>query len=180
MLNSRELWIIPILHNEADLGSLSTRISAKRASNSTALIEDLWRQLEAEVLALPVDPANLLLYQDSLPDCGLEASLLRQLASQGSANFKLLEKLVARGAKLIGTESLPLLLREYHLACRPEDALSGELPRLIEARDRYIAQRIDATMGAAQMGLLFIGMLHDVARFLPADIAVRYPLRITP
>lgn len=180
MHSSRQLWIVPVLHNTADLGSLAGRIETRRARNSKALIDDLWRQLEAAVLALPISPANLLLYQDSLPDCGLEASLLQQLANQGSANFQLLNQLVVRGARLIGTESLPLLLREYHLACHPEDALAGEFERLLESRDRYIAQRIDTTLKAGQQGLLFIGMLHNVARFLPADIAVAYPLQITP
>ncbi len=180
MKASRNLWIIPVLHNSADLGSMSSRVEAKRLQGSTALIDDLWQQLHDAVLTLPIAPTNLLLYQDSLPDCGLEASLLRQVANQGSANFQLLDELVERGGKLIGTESLPLLLREYHLACHPEDAREGELERLIDARDRYIAGRIDATLEAGQQGLLFIGMLHDVARFLPPDIAVSYPLRITP
>jgi hypothetical protein len=47
---------------------------------------------------------------------------------------------------------------------------------LIERRDRYVADRINRTLGAGETGILFMGMLHEVTRSLEPDIQVAYPL----
>ena len=47
---------------------------------------------------------------------------------------------------------------------------------LLERRDRYVADRINRTLGAGETGILFMGMLHEVTRSLEPDIQVVYPL----
>jgi hypothetical protein len=97
----------------------------------------------------------------------------------------LLLKLQARGAILMGTESPELLVEEYRLATAafaPGATIRTEIRQkqlrdtLLEKRDRYIADRIDGTLGAGESGILFMGMLHEVARYLDSDIDVVYPL----
>ena len=43
---------------------------------------------------------------------------------------------------------------------------------LLERRDRAIAQRIDQTLAQGETGLVFLGLLHAIGRFLPPDIHV--------
>lgn len=176
----RKLSIVPILHTAADLGSFSTKVAARRSRASTALIDDLWDQLGAHLLSLELDYPRLKLYQDSLPHCGFEITIVRDLATKGSANFRLLSELVERGATLVGTESPELLLRELDYARNPEKATPEALSALALDRDRYIARRIDQTLETGEEGLLLIGMLHEVRTHLPASIEVHYPLTITP
>ncbi len=47
---------------------------------------------------------------------------------------------------------------------------------LLEARDRFVADRIDATLRDGEWGLLFMGLMHGVEQHLPHDIAVQYLL----
>jgi hypothetical protein len=89
--------------------------------------------------------------------------------------------LVKKGATLVGTESRELLLEEYELAGQLLESMSvggrSVLRReknsqaLLKKRDRYIAERIERTLGIGEIGLLFLGMLHALAG-LPGDIEV--------
>jgi hypothetical protein len=174
----RRLSVIPILHAAADLGSLAPRIQSGRASQSTYQIDEIWTQVRELVLELDFDYARLRLYQDSLPICGFEHSIVSDLASQGSANFRLLAELMSRGAELVGTESPQLLLRELEWVRNPQLATEERLRELTAERDRFIAHRIDSTLAEGEEGLVFLGMLHDLAPYLPETIALRYPLKV--
>lgn len=178
--DKRKLYIIPIVHNAADLGSFAPKVLSRRSGKSTELIDDLWEQIEEQLLSLDLDFSRMKLYQDSLPNCGFELTIVRELRNKGSANFRLLCDLIDRGATLMGTESPELLLRELNLAKHPEWAEPEELAKLAVARDRYIARRIDQTLLAGESGLLLIGMLHEVRTHLPGSIEVHYPFTITP
>jgi len=129
---------------------------------------------------LDLDFGKLRVYQDSLPHCGFEITIVRDLASKGSANFRLLCDLLDRGATLMGTESPELLLKELSFAKNPGLATPEALANLAIDRDRYIANRIDQSLLAEEEGLLLIGMLHEVRSHLPASIEVHYPFTITP
>jgi hypothetical protein len=85
----------------------------------------------------------------------------------------------------MGTESPELLVEEYQLtsaalaagANLKRDGRQRELrDSLLEKRDRFIAQRINATLGAGESGILFLGMLHQAAKYLDSGIDVVYPL----
>jgi hypothetical protein len=99
--------------------------------------------------------------------------LVADMARAGSPNHRLLELLREKGAVILGTESLGLLLEEYQ-AVKDRRASPELLRRSLEARDRYIAGRIGETLADGEIGILFIGAAHDVRRFCdPAiDVAV--------
>lgn len=176
----RKLYIIPILHNAADLGSFGPKVLSRRSRSSTALIDDLWEQIGDQLMSLDLDFGKLRVYQDSLPHCGFEITIVRDLATKGSANFRLLCDLLDRGATLMGTESPELLLRELNFARNPDLATPESLAKLAIDRDRYIANRIDQSLLPGEEGLLLIGMLHEVRSHLPASIEVHYPFTISP
>jgi hypothetical protein len=149
-------------------------------------VEALWEEIRRGVSELHLDFERVRLYQDGLPVCGHEEQIVRELASQGSRNHRLLGDLIDRGARLMGTESPHLLLEEYQLNRRilgPDAGATpraidvrGEARRLLEARDQFIASRIAETLQPGECGLVFLGMLHSLAGRLPSDIRV-IPLR---
>jgi hypothetical protein len=100
-------------------------------------------------------------------------------------NHRLLLELEARGATMMGTESPELLIEEYQLATAAfasgitlkRNGRQQELrDSLLEKRDRFIADRINRTLGAGESGILFLGMLHEAAKYLDSGIDVIYPL----
>lgn len=155
-------------------------------------IDRMWQDLRRTVEGWELPWEKVRLYQDGLPRCGQEAEIVRTLAGAGSQNHRLLLSLVERGAALMGTESPDLLVEEYRLVqegLAVED--SGDTGRrtarrgarsraLLVQRDRYIAKRINESLRAGEIGLLFLGMLHSVQPYLAKDIRVRYPVAAPP
>jgi hypothetical protein len=150
-----------------------------------AVVDKMWEEIESVSANLPVTPGTVRVYQDGLPVCGHEQKIVSELAGAGNRNHQLLLKLQARGATLMGTESPELLVEEYQLATaayaagatiRTEPRQKHLRDALLEKRDRYIADRIGGTLGAGESGILFLGMLHEVTRYLDPDIDVTYPL----
>lgn len=180
----RKLIHVPIVHGPEDLG---TQLEAVRRAYLTRFgvrawqlhlksIEQFWNEVRQRLRPLRQQPLRLRVYQDGLPACGREIELVRQLSAQGSQNYRLLAELVEAGAELVGTED-PELLRQEHerasgAALVGESASAARYDALMEARDRYIAARIDATLAETELGLLFMGALHRVVENLPADIRV--------
>jgi hypothetical protein len=93
------------------------------------------------------------------------------MAAHGSPNHRLLRLLQSHGARVTGTESLGLLLEEYQAIKEGRDS-PDLLRRSLEARDRYIAGRIAETLAEGEIGILFIGAAHDVARHCDPAIQV--------
>lgn len=178
-MGRREVWIIPIVHSLADMGSLATQIAAARNEDATSLIDDFWDQMLQMVLHLELDFKRVRLYQDSLPECGREEQIVEDVARQGSVNFRLLRMLMRRGARLEGTESAELLVEELRLVRSGVTGKAERLRELGQARDKYIAAKISASLEPGEVGLVFLGMMHNVVPFLPSDIGVRYPFTIT-
>ena len=189
----RKLVYIPIVHTLADMGTLGTAVRGMKLSalgrqgltHNAAVVDKMWAQIESVVAKLPVTPGSMRVYQDGLPACRHELEIVSELASAGNRNHGLLLKLQERGATLMGTESPELLVEEYQLAAaafasgaaaRTEVRQKQLRDSLIEKRDRYIAARINGTLGAGESGILFMGMLHQVTRYLDSDIDVTYPL----
>ena len=191
--SGRKLVYIPIIHTLADMGTLGTAVRGMKLSalgrqglsQNAAVVEKMWAQIESVVAKLPVAPGSLRVYQDGLPVCRHEQEIVSELASAGNRNYGLLLKLQARGATLMGTESPELLVEEYQRAAaafasgaalRTQVRQKQLRDTLLEKRDRFIAARINATLGAGESGILFMGMLHQVARYLDSDIGVICPL----
>jgi hypothetical protein len=193
----RRLVYIPIIHTLADMGTLGASIQkVKRKAlgrrglaHTTAAVEKMWEEIERTVRNLPVRPGSVRVYQDGLPVCGYEQEIVSDLAEAGSRNHRLLLSLRTRGAILMGTESPELLVQEYQLASAALAAGRASPAKmcrdrirdtLLERRDRYVADRINRTLGAGETGILFMGMLHEVTRSLEPDIQVVYPLGGAP
>ena len=189
----RRLIHVPIVHSQADLGPIQESVrqayiekggeEAWKASREA--LAEFWNAMEIAMDRLPVDCTKLRLYQDGLPVCGLEEKIVRDLAQQGGANYRILLKLAGRGAKIEGTEDPDLLRKEYELIMAGVHAGAGSLGAdavkdgndevfrdLLERRDRFIAQRIDRTLQAGETGILFLGALHRAAAMLPDTIQV--------
>ena len=147
-----------------------------------ALLDGFWQAVRAEMERLGLDYRQVDLYQDGLPVCGKELELVRKAAAAGSENHQLLLDLVARGADLVGTEDPKLLLDEYRdVRAALKDGLAAASPPkqpvgvsrhrgTLSKRDAYIGRRIDESLRPGRTGILFLGMMHNVEPFLPADI----------
>lgn len=188
----RTLIVIPIIHTEQDMGSLLAQIKQEYVSRygqkkwveHLQSIDELWSGIRQVIIALELPHASVRLYQDGLPLCGKEADIARDVAAQGSKNHQLLVELMEQGARLMGTEDPRLLLQEYQLH---QKVLGGgslghasqweeQSRRLLCERDRFIAEQINATLSAGEIGLLFMGLAHSVEPLLPPDILVRHLL----
>lgn len=175
----RRLLITPIIHTEAELGSEGSahrssyiaRYGDRGWAERESRIDQYWRTVQDTLLNLPIPFEQVKLYQDSLPDAPDIDRLVAEMAQHGSPNHQLLQLLQARGATIIGTESLALLIEEYQ-AIKQQRATVEFLRRSLAERDSYIARRIANSLKAGEIGILFIGAAHDVARFCDPTIEV--------
>jgi len=189
----RRLIHVPIVHSQADMGPIQDRVrqayiekggeQAWKASREA--VAEFWNAIENAMDRIRLDYTKLRLYQDGLPVCGLEEKIVRDLAQQGGANYRILLKLTGRGAKLEGTEDPDLLRKEYELimagvhadagslgANTDKDGIAEVFRDLLDRRDHFIAQRIDRTLQAGETGILFLGALHRATAMLPDTIQV--------
>jgi hypothetical protein len=175
------LIYVPVVHSTVEMGSAApaykaafvARYGESKWAERSAEFDAVWRAIADAIKRLGLNFSHVKLYQDSLPVCGHENELVRDLAAQGSRNHQLLESLTHEGATLVGAESPALLLDEYRLL-QSSERTEEQAAALLEARDRFIAAQIDATLRDEEDGVLFIGALHKVARFLPPRIKVEY------
>ena len=148
----------------------------------------MWQKIENALEALRLPFRKVKIYQDGLPICGKELNITNDLAKLGSPNHRLLLKLVEQGARLMGTESAELLIREYELIRQGFDNKNqsvpgpqveqpeGALKTNLQKRDKFIAERINHTLAHGEVGIVFLGMLHDLSPGLADDIEIACPL----
>ena len=194
MSGARRLIYVPIIHDLADMGTKAEplkqafigRFGNERWERHRAVIAEVWGGIRRKLLNRELPWDRVRIYQDGLPVSGRELEIARDVAAQGSQNYRLVLELVGKGATLMGTESPDLLLQEYRLITRmvtahplaePDTASPdsrAEARELLRARDAYIAHRVSDTLGEAGVGVLFLGMMHQVDQLLPTDIAVEF------
>ncbi len=192
----RALIYCPVIHSVVDLGALGkpvqsatrTALGAEAWRRRVHTVDQMWNEIERLIEGMDLNPERTRLYQDGLPICEHELDIVKEMTYKGSRNHRILLRLHTRGAILMGTESGPLLLQEYNLAKRlldpghqgldsdGRDALQMHARVLLKARDRFIAERINSTLAPGDLGILFLGMLHDITPWLDPDIQVAYPL----
>ncbi len=187
----RRLLYVPVIHSEADLGGLGPTVAReanalltgeRRALHRTTM-EQFWRRAEDFLVSL--GPRVLTVYQDGLTvDGSAGRRVVEEAAKRGSENYSLVLKLIEAGARLQKTEDAMLLLQERENILRLlEPKLSATGPRgaeeyrlqrdrLMEMRDRFIADVVSTTLGRGETGVLFIGAYHNVAEHLANDICV--------
>ena len=195
-MTSRTLLYFPIVHSQSDMGALSEsirkvtlqKLGERVWRRKVNLIKRFWSEMENILDKLSLSYAQTRVYQDGLPVCGKELDIVTELAKKGSPNHQILVRLMEKGATVMGTESAELLIEEYHLIKRiletgdVKEAIEIEAMQkaasdlLLKKRDEFIAARIDQTLQAGETGILFLGMLHNLAGLLPEDIHVLYPL----
>ncbi len=187
----KKLYLIPIIHTSADMGSLGPTLD-KRASaklrpelwqKHKGIVADFWDSISRFTDSLNV--SGFRVYQDGLVTDGIEGlRIIREGISQGSRNYDIVGKLLERGAVLMKTEDISLVKQEYHhimkmtgsksLKERGAAVLSYKLvkDKLLKQRDDFIAKRIEESLGEGETGILFIGAYHNIIPNLPADIKV--------
>jgi hypothetical protein len=169
----RTLIVIPIIQSEKEMGSLF--------GGQLRSADEVWSGIRRMLAKLELPYASVRLYQDALPLCEKERDIVKEIAARGSKNHQVLVELMEQGARLVGTEDPHLLLQEYQSLQGAlgggrqgsEDQRDDQSRRLLSGRDRFIAERINATLSAGEIGLLFLGLAHSVEQFLDADILVR-------
>jgi hypothetical protein len=175
----RTLIVIPIIHTERNIGSLF--------GEQFKSADEIWRGIRRMIAELELPYASVRLYQDALPLCEKESDIVKEIAARGSQNHRLLVDLMEQGARLVGTEDPKLLLQEYQFLQDalgsgkqgPENQRHDRSRNLLSERDRFIAGRINATLSAGEIGLLFLELAHSVEPLLDSDILVR-PLLPSP
>jgi hypothetical protein len=185
---------VPIIHTEADLGSLAEGIEEQ----AKAVIGDVnWQKRKEEINLYwqeiydywdKNNIAGLKIFQDGMPvEDAAGENIVKSLANNGSMNFKIIEQLMRKGAKLMRTEDPELLKEEYFLTQELTksssvvsrlDALSrykARKDKLLKERDTYIAKRIDEGLKEGETGVCFLGANHQILSRLPKDIEVITP-----
>ncbi|MGD0089832.1 MAG: hypothetical protein ABSE73_07915 [Planctomycetota bacterium] len=187
------------------MGSLAERLErlyrarygAAEWEERTCTIREMWLGIAERINALEINFSRAKVYQDGLPVCGKEELIVRDLARQGSLNHRLVLQLLERGARLVGTESPELLLREYQLVksqLAAAEMYRGQVPAPASAaggasgnpqtalleRDRFIARRIEETLAEGETGILFMGFAHEVHRHLADSIKVQFLIHRLP
>jgi len=183
----RTLVVVPVIHTLEDLGSIGQKVMSTDSGSDAVKSEKIaaiWERIADRIEHRHMDFKTIRLYQDGLPVCGQEMRIACDMAKKGSLNHRLLLRLVERGATIVGTESAALLMEEYKLivnsmdggkpVAEPVAAPDEKFRTLLEKRDRAIASRIDDTLKRGETGILFIGMLHNVEKWLVDDIRVEH------
>ena len=200
MTEKRRLAYVPILHTQLDMGSLAAGMrhayeqtyGAAQWRQHERAIADFWRGLGEKIDSLVRDPPCVRIYQDGLPVCGREREIVAELAKRGSPNHEIVQQLLERGAHLEGTEDPESLVAEYRLVKQSLEILDLDernrfaerathlKSELLHKRDHFIGKRIGETLKPGELGILFIGLIHDVTRSLPADVQVEYVIYRLP
>lgn len=188
----RMLIYVPVIHSSADLGSLAGDIAKRGISD---LGEDFWKKHQKTVEVFwdvisnyfdSIDVSGMKIYQDGMIAEGeVGEKIVEEGRSNGSKNYVLVSKLLKKGAILVRTENLHLVKEEYDRlrAITQSSSIFQKLlgfmryklvkTRLLNQRDRFIAQRINETLGPKETGILFIGASHGVKNLIAQDIHIR-------
>jgi len=188
---TRRLLYVPIIHTEADLGSVGKDI-AKRGVKEFG--ETLWKKHETTVLGFweaiegyfdSIQVSGFKVYQDGMAAGGETATaIVQEVLQTGSRNYQVISELIRKGAILVKTEDLNLVREERdwilkitqakNRTQKLDAALKYKLVKnnLLERRDKFIAKQINDTLQGEERGILFIGAFHNVKKWLQKDIEV--------
>ena len=187
----RTLIYVPIIHTNADLGSLSSEIAERGIA---AVGKETWARHQETVAGFwravreycdGIQAMGVKIYQDGMvADGRLGRRIVEDIAAAGSLNHQLVLNLLDRGACLVKTEKFDLVKREYDklMAIARAKTMGSRLIAvarykliktiLLRRRDAFIAGRIEETLQPGETGILFIGALHKVAKRLAPDIQI--------
>lgn len=195
----RELIYVPVIHTEVDMGTMLDLIKKEylakygeeKWQQHLMAINSMWDGIREKIFNLNLPYKRTRIYQDGLPVCGKEIEIVREIAMKGSLNHKIILDLVMLGAKLEGTEDPDLLAQEYNnLKKLCQDANMKEkrsamreyrrmAEELLLRRDKFIAKRIESTLAEDEIGILFMGLMHTVDKYL-IGIKISYLIHRLP
>jgi hypothetical protein len=187
----RKLYLVPIIHTSADMGSLAPALNEHAA---TELGQKVWQKHKEIVhvfwnsIAKFFDSVNVngfKIYQDGLVASGEEGiRIVSQGVKEGSQNYEIIFSLLQRGATLVKTEDITLVKKEYSLISKMTQAKSSrqrataalryklDREKILKQRDSFITKTINETLEEGESGILFIGAYHNVLAKLASDIRV--------
>ncbi len=187
----RTLIYVPIIHTNADLGSLAEDMTKRAIAD---LGEELWWRHRKtvdvfwNVISNYFDSMNIedvKVYQDGMMTEGEVArAIVDEGVKSGSKNYKLVSKLLSKGAILVKTEDFNLVKKERDKlqALIQKKPIINKLfayarytltkDRLLRKRDKFIAKSIDKTLCHGEKGILFIGAYHNIKKWLPKSIQI--------
>jgi len=184
----RKLLYVPVIHTQADMGSLgmaideasSTVVGNNRWARHKETVASYWDVIESCLVSIEVGPLKI--YQDGMAADGeLGRKVVEEAARRGSKNHQILLDLMERGAEIRQTEELSLLLEEGTLllqmtlgGSQAQDAGKYERQKqvLTQRRDEYVADGINRTLKEGETGVLFMGAYHNILPLLDHDIDV--------
>lgn len=196
---NRKLLYFPIIHTSSDMGNLGeavkgiylNKVGRAGWKRKVDVVNKFWDQVSQIISGLDLEWSKVKIYQDGLPALsnGREGEIIQKLSESGSLNHVLVANLIAKGAILMGTESVDLLMEEYKLAKKSlksglklakasSKQVQERQDEILRERDRFIADRINDTLGLGEVGIIFLGMLHDIRPWLSEDIEVTMPISI--
>lgn len=180
------LYYVPIIHSIEDYGSLGPAIKGafERQLGEMAFtdlqksINEYWQMVEERIEERIPNVRGLIIYHDGFP-VGSSEKILELFGymcrdNPKSPNFRLVKKLLDKGAALEGTEDINLVIEQLKLYKRAVETVTPEEQAKILAtqayrsqeitklRDEFIAKRIHDTLSDSKNGILFIGRNHDV------------------
>lgn len=191
----KKILYIPIVHNQADLGSLGSQLSLEGErkygvslwQNHLEQVDKSWDEIEIEISKQlkKISFDKIKIYQDGLPvadDIGIK--IVKDTAKKGSKNYNIIDNLLTHGAKLEIAENKEFLLKEYYLLSDISKAETHEKQletyltyqklsqELLNNRDNYIANQINVTLNDGEIGVAFFGAAHSIIVKLNKDIKV--------
>ncbi|MDD5626419.1 MAG: hypothetical protein PHW01_00170 [Patescibacteria group bacterium] len=180
---SRGLYYIPMLHTEEELGGLKETLTEAHKSLFSAQqtevlfkeIKEYWRlvaeRIEKAAFRERETASPLHIFVDSLPNGTedlIQKTVQSLIASGKIPAYQIIAKLQADGAKVHGTENLEWLIKEvnYWKAVVGRERLRNpqEEKELLENRDKAIIDRINEVVPQEEIGILFIGRMHNVVK----------------
>jgi len=180
------LYYVPIIHPIEDYGSLgpaiknafTRRVGEARFNQLQKEIYQYWQITEERINKAIPDVRGLIIYHDGFPVGEREKILVLfghiYREHPESPNFRLIKKLLDKGAILEGTEDMSLVIEQIEIYQRAAQAVSLEEQQQILAveasrsneimklRDVFITRRINDTLSESKRGILFIGRDHNV------------------
>jgi hypothetical protein len=189
----KKLLIIPVVHNEEELGSLKENISrlkeeklgAEEHKRQVEQVHEFWENVSAlisEIMQI-TDPEKIQVYQDGLPAGGeLGKKIVYECAGNKITNYRIIAGMLDRGAEIEQTESPRYIKEEYEIIKKIFSAESAEeqkrmslqyterLHELGILRDKYIADRINTSLKDGFTGVIFIGATHNIIPNLSKNI----------
>jgi hypothetical protein len=187
----RKLLYIPIIHEDADMGSAASSIGKKsveicgmeRWERHKEIVTRFWDKISAYFGEM--DPGDLVIYQDGLMvDGELGRRIIEEGAKKGSRNYQIVLDLIKRGGEIRRTEDIQFIKKELDRILQlaqiePEQETNSHATqtridgqRLMEERDNFIAKAINETLKSQERGVLFLGAFHNVLSRLADDIKV--------